>query len=166
MRKIKKTVESTDKLRARRKLKKTVTSSLNIYLGISWDIMYDGGGRSSSQIHSPWIWDIVDSGLGLSFRPVSLDSLGGRYENPMQESTLSPQSGTMNKVPAKGTDFWIVIIEYFTCLNLARRGDEAYLLPTENSCPRLKEHVIFKTDTCHCSRFSSLWLVSSGPPAS
>ncbi len=34
--------------------------------------------------------DIVDSGLGLSYRPASLCSLTGRYDNPMPESTLSP----------------------------------------------------------------------------
>ncbi len=40
--------------------------------------------------------DIVDSGIGLSDRPASLCSLAGQYDNPMQESTISPQSGTKN----------------------------------------------------------------------
>jgi hypothetical protein len=36
--------------------------------------------------------DIVESGIGLSYRPASLCSLGltGQYNNPMQELTLSP----------------------------------------------------------------------------
>jgi hypothetical protein len=51
---------------------------------------------SCSQIHSPLIGDKVDSGIGLSYRPVSLCSLSGRYDNTMPESTLSPQSKTMN----------------------------------------------------------------------
>ncbi len=50
----------------------------------------------SSQIHSPLLGDIVDSGLGLSYRPACLCSLAGRYDSPMPESTLSPQSRTMD----------------------------------------------------------------------
>ncbi len=38
--------------------------------------------------------DIVDSGIGFSYRPASLCSLAGRYDNPMPESTVCPQSGT------------------------------------------------------------------------
>ncbi len=48
---------------------------------------------SSSQINCPWMGAAVDSGIGLTYRPASL---AGRYYNPMPESTLSPQSGTMN----------------------------------------------------------------------
>jgi hypothetical protein len=40
--------------------------------------------------------DIVDSGIGLSYRPAGISSLAGRYDNPMPESTISPQSGTKN----------------------------------------------------------------------
>ncbi len=50
----------------------------------------------SIKIYSPWMGDAVDSGIGMSYRPASLCSLAGRYDNPMPESTLSPQSGTMN----------------------------------------------------------------------
>ncbi len=32
-------------------------------------------------------WGKVDSGLGLTYRPVRLHRLGGRYDNPMPEST-------------------------------------------------------------------------------
>jgi hypothetical protein len=38
---------------------------------------------------------VVDSGIGLSYRPASLCSLADRYDNPMPESTLSPKSETM-----------------------------------------------------------------------
>ncbi len=37
-----------------------------------------------------WTGDIVYFIIGLSYRPVSLCSLAGRYDNPMPESTLSP----------------------------------------------------------------------------
>ncbi len=47
----------------------------------------------SSQVHSPWVGDIVDS---LSYRPTTLCSLADQYDNPVPESALSPQSGTMN----------------------------------------------------------------------
>jgi hypothetical protein len=40
--------------------------------------------------------DKVDSNIGMSYRPASLCRLPGRYNNPMPESTLSSQSGTMN----------------------------------------------------------------------
>jgi hypothetical protein len=40
--------------------------------------------------------DKVDSGIGLSWRPARLHRLAGWYDNPMQKSTMSPQSGTMN----------------------------------------------------------------------
>jgi hypothetical protein len=40
--------------------------------------------------------DIVDSGIGLSYRPARLHRLAGRYDKPMLELTISPQSGTKN----------------------------------------------------------------------
>jgi hypothetical protein len=51
---------------------------------------------NSSQIHSPWLGDIVDSGIGLFYRPANLCILAGRNDNPIPEVTLFPQSGTMN----------------------------------------------------------------------
>ncbi len=36
-----------------------------------------------NQIHSPLLGDKVDYGIGLSYRPASLCSLTGRYDNPM-----------------------------------------------------------------------------------
>jgi hypothetical protein len=49
--------------------------------------------------------DKVGSGIGLSYRPVSLCSLAGRYDNdnPMPESTLFPQAGTKNLATATAT---------------------------------------------------------------
>ncbi len=45
-------------------------------------------------------WEyIVDSGIGLSYRPASLCSLADRLDNPMPESTLSAKSGTKNLAP-------------------------------------------------------------------
>ncbi len=46
-----------------------------------------------SQIHSQWLGDTVDSGIGLSYRPAILYWLTGRYDNPMPESTISPSQG-------------------------------------------------------------------------
>ncbi len=65
---------------------------------IKYDLFFLSRRQSCSQIPSPWIGDIVNSGKGLSYRPASLGSLVGWYDNPMPESTLSPQSGTMNLV--------------------------------------------------------------------
>ncbi len=69
-----------------------------------WAIPYDIPGFSSphirqlensSQIHSPWLGNIVDSGIEMSYRPIypvsKTTSLARRYDNPMPESTLSPQ---------------------------------------------------------------------------
>ncbi len=44
----------------------------------------------------PWLGNKVNSGIGLSCRPVSPGSLAGRYNNPMPELTLPLQSGSMN----------------------------------------------------------------------
>jgi hypothetical protein len=38
--------------------------------------------------------DEVNSGIGLLYRPDRLRALAGRYDNPMPELTLSPQSGS------------------------------------------------------------------------
>jgi hypothetical protein len=51
--------------------------------------------KKRGQILSPCLGDIVDSGIGLSFR-LPACSLAGRYVNPMSESTISPQTGTKN----------------------------------------------------------------------
>jgi hypothetical protein len=52
--------------------------------------------EASSQIHSPLLGDKVDYGIGLSYRPAHIYSLTGRNYNPMQLSTLSSQSKTIN----------------------------------------------------------------------
>ncbi len=51
-----------------------------------------------SQIHSPLLGDLVDSCIGLSYRPAIL---AGRYDSPMSESNLSRQTGTMNFAPIR-----------------------------------------------------------------
>jgi hypothetical protein len=51
--------------------------------------------------------NIVDSGIGLSYRPASLCSLAGRYVNPMPESTLSHQSGTTNLATGSGMFYYV-----------------------------------------------------------
>jgi hypothetical protein len=38
----------------------------------------------------------VDCGIGLSYWPASICSLAGRYDYPMPQWTLSPQSWTKN----------------------------------------------------------------------
>ncbi len=46
--------------------------------------------ESSSQIHSLWMGDIlIPAYIGLSYRPASLCSLEGRFDNLMPESTIS-----------------------------------------------------------------------------
>jgi hypothetical protein len=52
--------------------------------------------RSVAKFIVPELGDIVYSGKWLSYLPASPCSLAGRYDNFMSESTLSPQSGTMN----------------------------------------------------------------------
>jgi hypothetical protein len=44
--------------------------------------------------------------MRLSYRPASVCSLAGRYDNPMPESTISPQSGTKNLA----TGFFLILI--------------------------------------------------------
>jgi hypothetical protein len=44
-------------------------------------------------ILSPGLGDIVDSGIGFTYRPASLCNLAGPYNYPMPESTLSPSQG-------------------------------------------------------------------------
>ncbi len=50
----------------------------------------------SSQFHSPLLGDKGDHGIGLAYRAASLCSPTGRYDNPIPQSILYPQSGTMN----------------------------------------------------------------------
>ncbi len=54
--------------------------------------------KSWGQILSSWLGDIVDSSIGLLYRywPASLCSLAGLYDNPLPESTISPQLGIKN----------------------------------------------------------------------
>ncbi len=47
-------------------------------------------GVCRGRIHGPWLGDIVNSGIGLTYRPARLFSLVRRYKNPMPELTLFP----------------------------------------------------------------------------
>jgi hypothetical protein len=50
-----------------------------------------------SQILSPWLGDILDSGIGLSYRPAtSLCSMEDRYDKPYARVDYIPQPGTKN----------------------------------------------------------------------
>jgi hypothetical protein len=91
--------------------------------------------QSSGQIHSPLRGAKVDYSIRLSSRPASLCSLTPcRYDNPMPELTLSPQSGTKNLPSA-----------YL-----------AYIKGTQNSsCQRVLSEVVFGL-----SRFGQLPLFS------
>jgi hypothetical protein len=60
------------------------------------------------QIHSPLKgWDIVGSGIGLSYRPASLCSLAGRYGNPMPELTFPPSQGLWIYVASEHWMTWL-----------------------------------------------------------
>ncbi len=54
-----------------------------------------GLSKTCSRIHSPWVGDKVDSGIGLSYWPVlaHVVCMAGRYDNSMPELTLSPRQG-------------------------------------------------------------------------
>jgi hypothetical protein len=52
--------------------------------------------NQESKFLGPYWGDIVDSGIGYSYRPARLHRLAGRYDHPKPESTISPQSGTKN----------------------------------------------------------------------
>ncbi len=44
-------------------------------------VIFIGLATSCSQIQSPWLGDIIDSGIGFSYRPASRCSLAGLYDN-------------------------------------------------------------------------------------
>ncbi len=48
--------------------------------------------------------------VGLSYRPASLSTLASRYDKSMPESTLSPQTGTMNFASVlDSTSVWLIV---------------------------------------------------------
>ncbi len=59
--------------------------------------------HSEAKFIDPWLGDIVDSDIRLSYRPASLCSLAGRYDNPMSEtqSQLYP--------PIQGLRIWLLV---------------------------------------------------------
>jgi hypothetical protein len=98
------------------------------------------------QILRSWLGDNVNSGIGLSNRPASLCSLAGRYDNPMPELTLSPQSGTMNLA---------------TGLLVQTPGLSVVIKSLIIYCLRINDHVILVTShfiMLHLS-FSRAWWV-------
>ncbi len=67
-----------------------------IYINIQLAVTEGQYSQYCTEIHSPWMGDIVDSCIGCRTGLPTSVAYRGRYVNPMQESTLSPQSGTMN----------------------------------------------------------------------
>jgi hypothetical protein len=51
------------------------------------------GSHTNAQFIVPDLGDKVDYGIVLSYRPVRLHRLAGRYNNRMRQSTLSPSKG-------------------------------------------------------------------------
>jgi hypothetical protein len=63
-------------------------------VGVRFPVYISSSAEAKFLVHN---WgDIVNSGIGLSYQPACLCSLAGRYDNPMSETTISPQSGTTN----------------------------------------------------------------------
>jgi hypothetical protein len=75
----------------------------NLYYTFRW--------LACGQIHSPLLRDTVDYGIGLTYRPASICSLTGQYDNPMSKSTLSPQSGTMNLASGLSSPFRLLSLK-------------------------------------------------------
>jgi hypothetical protein len=74
-----------------------ITEILNIFIMYAEHDMRLQNPLPAAKFIVPDWGDKVDSGIGLLFRgPARLHRLAGRYDNPMQKSTISPQSGTMN----------------------------------------------------------------------
>jgi hypothetical protein len=66
----------------------------------------------------PWLGDEVNPGMGLTYRPANPCSLAGRYDNPMPELTLSPQSESMSSAilePKMGTVEVNILYSYQYC---------------------------------------------------
>jgi hypothetical protein len=49
--------------------------------------------QTCNQIHSPWLGDKVDSGIGRSYRSASLCSLGGPVRQPWHSRFYPPRQG-------------------------------------------------------------------------
>ncbi len=70
-------------------LKITISASIFKVLYSGYDILHQSCGQILILSHG----DIVDSGIGLSYRPARLQRLAGRYINPMPEATIYPSEG-------------------------------------------------------------------------
>ncbi len=64
------------------------------------------------QIHSPWLGDIVNSSIGLSYWPASQCRLAaaGQYDNPMPELTISPSQGLWIRLQISGDEIQTRIV--------------------------------------------------------
>ncbi len=91
----------------------------------------------------PWLGDKVNSGIGLSYRTASPCSLAGRYNNPMPELAISPQSGSMKP-------------KQTSCCCYARWGVDVLEL-----CRRVLVLVHGRTDWCAWSMERSAFLFLS-----
>jgi hypothetical protein len=88
---------------------------------------------------------VPDHGIRLSYRPASLCSLVGMYDNPMTELTISPQSGTKNLA----TEFGMhaggrgVGLRTCTCTYFSSRKAEKDYSPV-NYCKEISTDFPFK----------------------
>jgi hypothetical protein len=64
---------------------------------------------TSSRIHKSLTGGKVNSGIGLSYRPVSY--VGVRYDNPMQELSLAPSHGSMNSATERPQTITSLVID-------------------------------------------------------
>ncbi len=89
---------------------------------------------NSSQILSPWLGDIVDSGIGLSYRPAIVHRLVGRYDNPKPESTIFPSQG--QRIWLRNSEHHKVLLnqEYTNVCPLVRIGTP-HPLSRKRVCP-------------------------------
>jgi len=61
-------------------------------------------GKESSQILSPWLGDMANSGKGLLYRPARLHRPAGRGDNPIPESTIFLLPRTKNLASEIGVE--------------------------------------------------------------
>jgi hypothetical protein len=73
----------------------------------------------SSQIHSPWRGDKVNSGIGLSYRPDRLHRLAGRYD-------YIPQSRTMNLATGSSAPRILAVVWIGPVPPISKHSDNGY----------------------------------------
>ncbi len=110
-----------------------------------------------SQIHRPWLGSIVDSGIGLSYLPASLCSLAGRYNNPMTELTLSPQSGTTNLAFGRYKPGWRSRGKVYRGINHAGESKKMSISKRKKSLYDMSTHW-WSSHTFYISSFLAVFL--------